>query len=508
MADTASVRPRVGPVPLASLIPGAPAVGVTGVTLDSRRVAPGDLYLALPGATTHGARFAAAAVAQGAAAVLTDPAGAALCGDVGVPVVVVADPRAAMAGLAVAVYGAPAEGLTMFALTGTNGKTSTVFLLEAALAAVGEHVGTIGTIGFRLDGAALPSSRTTVTTPEAPDLQALLALMRERGATAVAMEVSSHALALDRVAGIRFDVAGFTHLGRDHLDFHGDQESYFQAKARLFTGGRSRTCVINVDDDAGRRLADLVAAEGTSRLLTCSAERDADYRVRDWHTDETGRSQAELVTPGGSHQFTVGMLGEFNVRNALTAAAMVDAAGLPLARALAGLATAAVPGRMQRVELGEGAPRVVVDFAHTPEAVAAALGALPAGPRIAVLGCGGDRDAAKRGPMGAVAARLADTVVVTDDNPRTERPEDIRAAVLAGARAEATSSGATVLDGGERRAAIRTALARADETSWVAILGKGHETGQDIGGVITPFDDVTVARDEWAAIQGEEAADA
>ena len=500
MADSALVRPLVRPVPLAALVPGAPPVAITGISLDSRRVAPGDLYLGLPGATSHGARFADAAAALGAVAVLTDPAGAALAGDPGIPVVVLSDPRAAMADLAVRVYGAPAAALTMFGLTGTNGKTSTMFLLAAGLAAVGEKVGTIGTIGFGLAGEPLPSSRTTVTTPEAPDLQALLALMRERGATCVAMEVSSHALALDRVAGIRFDVSGFTHLGRDHLDFHRDQEQYFQAKARLFTDGRSRTCVISVDDAAGQRLARLVADEGTARLVTCSVEGAADYRVPRWTTDESGRSHIELRTPTDTHEFTVGMLGAFNVRNALLAAAMIEAAGLPLARALGGFATAAVPGRMQRVELGDHAPRVVVDFAHTPEAVAAALDALPAGRRVAVLGCGGDRDAAKRGPMGAAAARLAEVVVVTDDNPRSERPADIRAAVLSGAEREATSSGALVLDGGDRRSAIRTALELAGEGAWIAVLGKGHERGQDIGGVITPFDDVQVVGEEWAGL--------
>ncbi len=501
------LRPSARPASLAGLLPDAPDVAVGGVSLDSRRIVPGDLYVALPGAATHGGRFAAGAVAAGAVAVLTDAEGARLCAGLSVPVVAVVDPRAAMGPLAAAVYGNPAGRVSMFGITGTNGKTSTLALLEAALAALGERVGTIGTIGFRLAGAELAMARTTVTTPESPDLQALLAVMVERGATAIAMEVSSHALALERVDGIGFDVAAFTNLGRDHLDFHPDLDDYFRAKSRLFLDGRSRTCVINIDDEAGRRLEALVRADGRARVLTCAVDRPADYRVLDATVDPQGRSEVTLQTPSERHTFTVGMLGEFNVRNALTAAAMIEAAGLPLGRALAGFATAAVPGRMQRVDLGEDAPVVVVDFAHTPEAVAASLAALPPGRRVAVLGGGGDRDPDKRGPMGAAAAHGADVVIVTDDNPRSEPPELIRGSVLAGARGVAARA-TTIVDGGDRRSAIRAALTLAGPGAWVAVLGKGHERGQDIGGVITPFDDTVVVAEEWAALNDKETPDA
>ena len=485
---------------LSGLLPGVADAAVTGVRLDSRAVRPGDLYAALPGAHTHGARFAAEAVARGAVAVLTDAAGSALIATE-VPVVVVDDPRAALAEVAALVYGHPAAAMRTFAITGTNGKTSTVFLLEAALATLGERVGTLGTIGFRLDGRVIDRSRSTVTTPEAPDLQELLAQLRDAGATSVAMEVSSHALALRRVGGIVFDVAGFTHLGRDHLDFHGDLESYFAAKAELFLGGRARACVVNVDGDWGRRLAGMIRAEGTPLLTTGSAP-GADFRLLDAAPDAEQRTAVRVATPDGPLDFAVGLPGSFNVANAITAAAMVAAAGLDVAAAVPAFADAAVPGRMQRVDLGPGAPRAVVDFAHTPEAVAAALSALPA-PRIAVLGAGGDRDATKRGPMGAAAAANAELVVVTDDNPRSEEPAAIRAAVLAGARRAAADSAAVeVLDGGDRRSAIALALRRARPQSWVAVLGKGHETGQDVAGVVSPFDDVAVLREEWQRLVG------
>ena len=487
---------------LATLLPGAAEVLVTGVTLDSRGVCAGDLYVGLPGRTTHGASFAHEAVAAGAVAVLTDRDGAGLAADAGVPVVVVPDPRGEMARLAVAVYGHPADHLRTLGVTGTTGKTSTTFLLAAGLAATRQSVGTIGTIGFTLDGRQLASPRSTVTTPESPDLQALLAYFVENGADAVAMEVSSHALALQRVAGVTFDVAAFTNLGRDHLDFHSDQESYFQAKASLFRDGRCRAAVVNVDDEYGRRLAAELRAEPGVRLVTTGWGPEADYRPIDRWPAADGRTRVRLATPSGEREFELGLLGDFNVRNATTAAAMIELAGCDLAAALPGFAAAYVPGRMQRVDLGPGAPGVVVDFAHTPEAVAAALAALPVGRRIVVVGCGGDRDQAKRGPMGSAAAQGAEVVVVTDDNPRSEDPEVIRAAVLAGAERAAAESGARVIDGGDRAAAIGRALRLAVPGDWVAILGKGHETGQQLADRSVPFDDVAVVRDQWAMIEG------
>lgn len=496
------LRPvRTGLLALGDLLgSGWDPTPIGGVALDSRGVRPGDLYVALPGQLTHGARFARAAVDAGAAAVLTDPAGALLAGGLSVPVVVLEDPRGELARLAAEIYGRPGDALLMLGITGTVGKTSTAFLIEAGLTAAGVTAGTIGTIGYRLRGEPLPASRSTITTPEAPDLQALLAVMRERGAQAVAMEVSSHALALHRVDAITFDVAGFTNLGHDHLDFHHDQESYFRAKAALFLGGRSRCAVINTDDPWGRRLAGELRAEGLAKVATTGGP-EADYRILTSVPRADGSRRVRLATPRGEAEFSLGLVGDFNLLNALTAVAMLDQAGIGLDAALPGLATASIPGRMQRVALRGAAPNVVVDFAHTPEAVAAALTALPAARTIVVLGCGGDRDPAKREPMGAAAAGGADVVVVTDDNPRSEDPAVIRQAVLAGARRRAESTGALVLDGGDRRSAIRLALTRAEPGDWVAVLGRGHERGQEIAGAITPFDDVAVVAEEWQALQ-------
>jgi UDP-N-acetylmuramoyl-L-alanyl-D-glutamate--2,6-diaminopimelate ligase len=479
-----------------------PGRGVRGITLDSRQVSAGDLYVGLPGTRFHGASFAAAAVAAGACAVLTDPRGEALIDDQGVPVLVVADPRVAMARASALIFGEPTRRMTMYGITGTNGKTTTAFLVEAGLRAAGLRAGTIGTIGYRLDGRPLPSARTTITTPEAPDLQALFATMADAGATDTVMEVSSHALAMHRVDGTRFDVAAFTNLGRDHLDYHKTMEAYFQAKARLFTPELTRAAVVNVDDEYGRRLAEIIRAEDGVELITTSVDAASDYRVASWQARGGLGSIVQVETPSGLRELPLSLPGEFNVRNAVMALAMLKRAGHGFDDVAPGLAQAQVPGRMERVDIGTGAPEVLVDFAHTPQAIGSALAAArtaTAGRLIAVLGAGGDRDSAKRGPMGGVAAEHADVVVVTDDNPRTEDPQTIRAAVLAGARER---GGAEVVDGGDRRTAIREALAMAGDTDLVAVLGKGHETGQLVGDRVLEFDDRVVTGQEWARLHG------
>jgi len=486
---------------------GAPepvaGVPVTGMTLDSRLVSPGDVYVALPGRAHHGGDFAAEAVRRGAVAVLTDDAGARLAGPLDRPVIVVEEPRAAMAGLAARVHGEPSRAMTMYAVTGTNGKTTTSFLLAAALHEAGRHVGVIGTIGFLLDGRPVAGARTTVTTPESPELQALLARMRDGGADSLVMEASSHALALGRVDAIRFDVAAFTNFGRDHLDFHGDLTSYFEAKAALFTPGRTSSAVLNVDDERGVELGRRCRAAGLPYVTVALDSPDADYRAEHWETiGALSRVDASLA--GRRLSFDLALPGDFNVRNALTALAMIDVAAgdLDLATAARGLATASVPGRMQRVDLGPGAPDAYVDFAHTPQAVTAALAALAGRRVLVVLGCGGDRDPAKRGPMGAAAVRGSNVVVVTDDNPRTEDPAAIRAEVLAGALDEVRSGGteAEVVDGGDRRSAIALALRAAGAGDVVAVLGKGHEPGQEIDGQIHPFSDVDVLLQTWQEV--------
>ena len=273
-------------------------VSTTGVCLDSRLVRPGDLYVALPGFHSHGAAFSTQAVARGAIAILTDPAGAQVAGETGVPVLVSDRLRPTMAEVSARVYGEPASGLELFGVTGTNGKTTTVALLEATLAATGRRVGTIGTLGFRLDGVALPSGRSTVTTPDSPDLQALLALMRERGAQAVAIEVSSHAMAMSRADALKFEVAAFLNLGRDHLDFHHNMEEYFEAKAALFTPGHTRAAVVWIDDEHGLRIADRARRTGLP-VATVGTREEADYRLAGYEPVLPLGGRAQLRTASG-----------------------------------------------------------------------------------------------------------------------------------------------------------------------------------------------------------------
>jgi UDP-N-acetylmuramoyl-L-alanyl-D-glutamate--2,6-diaminopimelate ligase len=469
-------------------VPAADPV-VTGVSLGSRRVLPGDLYAALPGARAHGASYAAEAVARGAVAVLTDAEGAAVLTGTDVPVLVVEQPRRLLGGLAADLYGRPAERLRMIAVTGTQGKTTTTRLADQAFEAAGIPAGVIGTVGTRVAGEEV---RTSLTTPEAPDLHGLFAMMRERGVVTCAMEVSSHALVMGRVDGVVFDVAVFTNLGRDHLDFHADVEEYFRAKATLFTPERARIGLVNIDDPYGRRLA----AESDIEILTFSATgAPADGRAVDVTLAADG-SEFTVVGPDDEWATTrVPIAGDFNVANALAAIAAMVEAGFDLESVAAGLAASGgVPGRLEKIEAGQDF-HVVVDYAHKPDAVEAALRTLRPltdGRLIVVIGAGGDRDMGKRPVMGEIAARLADVLIVTDDNPRTEDPAAIRAEVLAGA----TGGTADIREVGDRRTAIRTALALADTGDIVLVAGKGHERGQEIQGVVHPFDDRDVVREE------------
>ncbi len=513
IADRSGLRPRQPPrTPLTELLgdlsDGLPGdVAVTGITLDSRLVQPGDLYVALPGAKRHGAEFVGEAVAAGAVAVLTDRSGADRLSapPAAVPVVVARDPRLGLGELAARVYGHPSRGRLMFGITGTNGKTTTSLLLAAMLRSAGLRTGVVGTLGFQVDDEPLTGPRTTITTPEAPDLQAVLAVLAERGAAAVVMEVSSHALALGRADAIDFDVVAFTNFGRDHLDFHGTVESYFEAKAALFSPQRARRAVLNVDDPRGRELVRRIGASLDVVTVSLTDTR-ADYHLVDAAPVGEGLRLVTVGTPVRELSFRLALPGDFNIRNAVTALAMADLAGVDLDRAAAGLAGAAVPGRMEPVVLEPPGPAVVVDFAHTPQAVSSVLRALAGRRRIAVLGSGGDRDPEKREPMGAAAAADAEVVVVTDDNPRSEDPAAIRAAVLRGAYAEqrrqrtVSDREVEVLDGGDRRSAIAIGLQRATRSDVVAVLGKGHETGQEVGGRIVPFDDRQVLRSVWAEL--------
>jgi UDP-N-acetylmuramoyl-L-alanyl-D-glutamate--2,6-diaminopimelate ligase len=466
---------------------------VTGITLDSRRVCRGDLYAAPAGARTHGATHAGEAVEAGAVAVLTDEEGARICAEAGVPVLVVRRPRSVLGDLAARIYGEPARSMRLVGVTGTQGKTTTTRLAEAALTDAGVRAAVIGTVGTRV---AAVDVKTALTTPEAPDLHALFAVMHEEQVEACVMEVSSHALVMGRVDGVVFDVAAFTNLGRDHLDFHADVEDYFRAKASLFTPQRARAAVLNVDDAYGRRLADETALP----VRTFSPSGDpADWRATDVRLEPTGSTFTVHGPADEPFVVRVPLTGDFNVANALCALAALSEAGFD-ARAVAEAMSSSpgVPGRLEQVDAGQDF-LALVDYAHKPDAVTAALQAvrsLTRGRLLIVLGAGGDRDPGKRQLMGATAARLADVLVVTDDNPRSEPPESIRAAVLDGARSVPVDERAELHEAGDRRAAIRLAVSMADAGDTVIVAGKGHETGQEIDGTVHPFDDRVVLREE------------
>lgn len=461
---------------------------VSGISLSSQRVRPGDIYAALPGARTHGITFAEDAVAAGAVAILTDPAGSNR-GPTEVPYLVVDQPRSVLGRLSARIYGDPAASMRMIGVTGTQGKTTTTRLAEAGLEQAGVRAAVIGTVGTRVGGEDV---KTALTTPEAPDLHGLFAMMRERGVEACAMEVSSHALVMGRVDGVVFDVAVFLNLGRDHLDFHADVEDYFLAKAALFTPERARLGLVNIDDEHGRRLA----LQAAIPVLTFSTEgRPADWRATDIELLPDHSTFTVHRPDGTTMTATCPLPGAFNVVNTLAAIAACVEAGLG-EDVVAGIAAGGgVPGRMERVDAGQDFT-VVVDYAHKPDAVEAALQALRPltdGRLIVVLGAGGDRDPGKRPIMAEIAARLADLLVVTDDNPRTEDPAAIRAAMVAGVASGDRDLG-KVLEIGDRGAAIREAVGLAQPGDIVLVAGKGHETGQEVAGVVHPFDDRDVAR--------------
>jgi UDP-N-acetylmuramoyl-L-alanyl-D-glutamate--2,6-diaminopimelate ligase len=498
MLSPRPTTPRRTPLREVATLLGAPAPGtdvdLTGVTLDSRAVRPGDLYAALPGARAHGADFGPQVAQAGAAAVLTDAAGRErlTASGVDLPVLVVEAPRAVLGAVAARVYGTEDLPVRMLGITGTNGKTTTAYLVHSALTALGHEVGLIGTVETRIGEERVGSVRTT---PEAPELHALLAVMAERGLDTCVMEVSSHALAQHRVDGVVYDVALFTNLSQDHLDFHADMDDYFAAKASLFTPERARRGLVCVDDEWGRRL---VGRAGVP-VQTLGHTDDAQWRVA---VDGEDPAAFRLTGPSGVDLHLRSSLpGDFNVTNTAMAAASLVLAGEDADRVgEAVLADPHVPGRMERVVLGDGPadaqPLAVVDYAHTPDAVGAALHALrpsTAGTLVCVLGAGGDRDRGKRHAMGAAAADVADLVVVTDDNPRSEDPAAIRAAVLEGVESvRAGGRAVRVAEVGDRRRAIREAVAAVaaeGPAATVAVVGKGHERGQDVGGVVHPFDD-------------------
>ena len=469
---------------------GAVPATVHGLTADSRRVERGDCFVAVPGFKQDARRFIPDAVARGAGLVVTE--GEALAG-LPVAQVLVPATRPALARLAAAYYGHPSRALTLVGITGTNGKTTTSYLVDALLRTTGP-TGILGTIQYVVGDEVRPAGQTT---PEALDIEAMLATMRDRGVTAVAMEVSSHALALSRVDGLAFDVGVFTNLTQDHLDFHGSLEEYGRAKRRLFellaaSPKRHRTAVVNGDDPWGDRMVAGLDLEVLSFGL------GAANRVRAARfTSALDGIHMHVETPRGGVDVDSPLIGEHNVMNLLGAVGVGIGLGLErraIARALGGVS--AVPGRFEQVRAGQPF-LVIVDYAHTPDALDRVLSTarkITAGRLGVVFGCGGDRDRTKRPIMGAIAARLADRIWITSDNPRSENPAAIIEEIEKGVRSVCAAPERYAMVA-ERRAAIFAALSWATSGDVIVIAGKGHETYQIVGADILPFDDRAVARD-------------
>lgn len=506
-------RERAG-LPLSQLLAAArcplPAEGahavadpvVMGVTHDSSAVRPGDLFVAIRG-QRDGADYAADAVARGAVAVAASSPDRQL----GVPWILVSDDRGSVADLAAALHGAPSTKLMLFGVTGTNGKTTSATACAEILGAAGGAVGLIGTVEARWPGHSIAASRTT---PEAADIQGWLGEMVDDGCAAAVLEVSSHGIDLQRVRALRFAAVGFTNLSQDHLDWHGDLETYFQSKRRLFTDFTSDAvappAVICIDDAWGARLAtELRAADRARVIVTVGFGEEADLRIVDLHGSAlastfrlVGKTSASGLPCDVNLPVVLRLPGRHNAQNAALAAGLALATGAPPALVSAGLAgLRGVPGRLERVELDSASASdisVFVDYAHTPAALEGVLSAareFTAGRLICVFGCGGDKDKAKRSLMGDAVGRLADIAVATSDNPRSEDPLAILAAAcegLAGKRAE-------IHVDADRRAAIEKAIGLARTGDVVVIAGKGHETFQEIAGRRIPFDDRVVARD-------------
>jgi len=471
---------------------GDSRVEVTAIVHDNRLVTPGACFACIPGAVTDGHTLAAAAVDAGAVALLVER-----LLDVDASQARVASVRRTLGPAAARLLGHPSASLRCLGVTGTNGKTTTTYLLEAVARAAGERVGVIGTVGARVAREAVPFERTT---PEATELQALLARMRDAGVGTVAMEVSSHALDQHRVDGIQFAAVCFTNLSHEHLDYHGDLAAYFEAKASLFDPARAAAAAANADDRHGAEIIRRSRAAGLP-TLTFALDAQADVMARDIRQDPR-RANFELVWSAGSRRGRVHstLPGRFNIANSLAAAATALASGIPFDAVVTGLSEPlVVPGRLEPVDGGQPFA-VFVDYAHTPAAVGRVLAAARPiagdGAVTVVFGCGGDRDRDKRPLMGRAAGTGADHVVVTSDNPRSEDPAEIADAVLAGLR----DTRADVVVELDRRAAIRHALTNARAGDVVIVAGKGHETGQTTGDVTRPFDDRVVVREELEAL--------
>lgn len=489
------------------LVSGSLDQEVAGVQHDSRHVRPGDLFVSIKGLKYDGHDFIHEAFLRGAKAFVVERSDAAVPSDL--TVIRVGCTRRALASLSCRFYGEPSKRLLVIGVTGTNGKTTTTYLLESILKAAGRKVGLIGTVSYRFGGRELPAERTT---PEASDLQAFLAEILREGADSVVLEVSSHSLALSRVEGLEFDGAVFTNLTQDHLDFHGSFEAYLQAKAKLFQSlgegvpkgaalsrakGVEKAAFLNADDPYGDRIASLTRA----KVYRYGVERRGDLTAEKVELSLEG-IQGKIISPWGSFPFHSPLVGRHNLSNILAAVGVGLHLGIPPESVAEGIAQLQkVPGRFEKVEAGQPFS-VVVDYAHTPDALERVLKTAKGfcrGRLIAVFGCGGDRDRSKRPKMGEAAARIADLVVLTSDNPRSEDPQRIIAEIEEGAK-KVWRDGEGYVKIADRRLAIEAALSRVKPSDLVLIAGKGHETYQIIGERTLPFDDREVAREVLARL--------
>lgn len=478
----------------------APALPVSGIASDSRLVREGTLFLACAGLRSHGLDYLDEVLAKGAVAVAYDATTtAAPAIDAGVPIISVPALADHLGTIANRFYRSPCDDIGVIGVTGTNGKTTVAWLLTQALEYVGQSCGYVGTLGH---GIGELEAGDNMTTPGAVELLDRLAGFRDRGADWAAIEVSSHAIDQERIAGVKFEAVLFTNLSRDHLDYHGDMESYFEAKARLFTAWPAKARIINIDSEYGARLAALCDDEVV--CVSTNVERPTDASlfvgVRSVVANPAGSTVA-FTSSWGDGEFRLGLPGDFNVANAALVLATLLATGVPVAVAAAALgAVTAPPGRMQRVPAGTGAPAVYVDYAHTPDALDVALSALRRhcrGQLWCVFGCGGERDKGKRPQMAAVAERLADRVVITSDNPRRESPADIVTEIVAGL---AAAEHAVVIE--DRAAAIAWSIAQAGPDDTILLAGKGHEDYQLVGAERRPFSDYGVAQASLEARAG------
>ena len=455
------------------------SLSFTGITHVDSEVEPGDLFIAVPGARVHGATFIDSAMKRGAVAVLTDEAGLAHCASI--PALVVSDVRTAGALISASLYQNPTRDIASIGITGTNGKTTVSTLLYQIFTAVGRDTGLIGTVETRIGAEVLKSSRTT---PEAPELQALAAVMRERHMRHLVMEVSSHALALKRMKGSHFAIAAFTNLTQDHLDFHQDMDSYFAAKAALFTSEYAQQAFINIDSSYGQRLADRVKIPMTT---LSRSNKSATWHFTETHNVARGVEFSARGAGGILIDSHTQLCGGFNLDNLLLALAIAVECGIdPIELAAITPSLTGAPGRLEAVSLGQRY-RAFVDYAHSPDAVSNVLTAareFTPGKIIAVLGCGGDRDAGKRPLMGRALVDGADVAIFTSDNPRSEKPSEILKQMTDSLKFQMPSQ---IIE--DRADAIRAAIALATDDDTVLVLGKGHETGQEIAGVVTAFDD-------------------